>query len=124
MGGSSHHARIAEENFMGAADELEKRRYSNVGLLCLRALEQMIEACASKEELHFHENPRTAHKNRRDWLKKHHPDLTVHWDQLWGIYGVLGYGGMDGERAGRALRILEVCLGEVSRRENVAIEGL
>ncbi|MEM3562515.1 MAG: hypothetical protein QXR19_04760 [Candidatus Jordarchaeaceae archaeon] len=124
MGDSSHHLRIAEENFMGAADEFKKGRYSNVGFLCLRALEQMIEACASKEELHFHESPRTAHKNRRSWLKRHHPDLTVYWDELWGIYGVLGYGGMDGERAGRALKILEGCLGKLSRRENVAIRGL
>lgn len=124
MGDSSHHVRVAEENFMGAADELKKKRYSNVGLLCLRALEQMIEACASKEELHFHESPRTAHKNRRNWLKRHHSDLTVYWDELWGIYGVLGYGGVDGERAGRAFKILEVCLGELSRRENVAIRGL
>jgi hypothetical protein len=124
MGGVSIHAKIAEESFMGAVDEFEKGRYSNVGLLCLRALEQMIEACASREELHFHENPRTAHKNRRDWLRKHHPDLTLCWDQLWGIYGALGYEGIDSGRAGQALEILRLCLRELGRRESVAIGGL
>jgi len=42
----------------------------------------MIEACASKEGLHFHEHPRTAHKNRRNWLKTHHPDLLEDIDEF------------------------------------------
>jgi len=121
MGDYFHHAKVAEENFQGAAEELKNRRFSNVGLLCLRALEQMIEACASKEGLHFHGHPRTAHKNRRNWLKTHHPDLLDAWDQLWGIYGALGYGGLNGERAKQALVILKECLTELSRREKIAI---
>ncbi|MEM3608045.1 MAG: hypothetical protein QW238_04200 [Candidatus Bathyarchaeia archaeon] len=124
MGDSTHHSRIAEENFLGAAEELENKRFTNVALLCLRSLEQMIEACASKEKLHFHEQPRTAHKNRRNWLNMHRPDLTIHWDRLWGIYGALGYGGVNGERATQALEILKECLTELGRREDVAIRGL
>ncbi|MBS7633911.1 hypothetical protein KEJ34_00180 [Candidatus Bathyarchaeota archaeon] len=124
MGNPSHHAKIAEENFRGALAELENGRFSNVGLLCLRALEQMIEACASKEHLHFHEHPRIAHMDRRSWLKAHHPDLLVIWDQLWGIYGALGYGGQNGERAEQALTMLKKCLGELSKREKIEIGGL
>jgi hypothetical protein len=48
----------------GSLEELKNRRFSNVGLLALRALEQMMEACVAKEGLHFHGHPRTAHKNR------------------------------------------------------------
>lgn len=118
------HINITEENLKGALDELKNKRLTNVGLLSLRALEQMIEACASKEGLHFHEHPRTAHKNRRNWLKNHHPDLLEAWDQLWGIYGALGYGGLNGERAKQALDILEKCLTELSRREKIAITGV
>lgn len=121
MGDAFHHVKIAEENFQGAAEELKNKRYSNVGFLCLRALEQMIEACASKEGLHFHEHPRTAHKNRRNWLKARHPDLLSLWDQLWGIYGALGYGGLNGERAAQALTLVKRRLNELSKRENVAI---
>jgi len=124
MGDTPQHANIALENLRGALEELKNRRFSNVGLLSLRALEQMIEACAFKDGLHFHEYPRTAHKNRRDWLKAHHPDLLDAWDRLWGIYGALGYGGLDGERAEQALSILKECLTELSRRENIAVTGL
>jgi hypothetical protein len=124
MGNTLHHAKIAEENFQGANEELESKRFSNVGFLCLKALEQMIEACASKEDLHFHEHPRTAHNNRRNWLKTHHPDLTRYWDQLWGTYGALGYGGVNGERATQALSILKECLIELSKSENIAVRGL
>lgn len=84
----------------------------------------MINACASKEDLHFHEHPRTAHKNRRNWLRAHHPDILGLWDQLWGIYGALGYGGLNGERAAQALTTLKECLNELGKRENIAIRGL
>lgn len=124
MGNTSHHTKIAEENFQGAVEELKNKRPSNVGILCVRALEQMIEACASKEGLHFHEHPRTAHRNRRNWLRAHHRDLLNLWDQLWGIYGTLGYGGLNGERAAQALTTLKKCLNELSKRENIAIRGL
>jgi len=124
MGDTQLHTNIVFENMEGSLEELKNRRFSNVGLLALRALEQMIEACAVKEGLHFHEHPRTAHKNRRNWLKAHHPDLLESWDQLWGIYGALGYGGLDGERAKQALAILKRCLTELSRREKIAIRGL
>jgi len=124
MNDTTRHTNIAEENLKGAREELKNKRFTNVGLLSLRALEQMIEACASKEGLHFHEHPRTAHKNRRNWLKTHHPDLLNSWDQLWGIYGALGYGGLNGERAKQALVILKECLTELSRREKIAITGL
>ncbi|MCP8308217.1 MAG: hypothetical protein H3Z53_07570 [archaeon] len=124
MNDATRHVNIAEEHLKGAKEELKNKRFSNVGFLSMRALEQMIEACASKEGLHFHEHPRTAHKNRRNWLKMHHPDLLELWDQLWGIYGALGYGGLNGERAEQALIILKKCLTELSRREKIAIAGL
>ncbi|MCP8309870.1 MAG: hypothetical protein H3Z54_14495 [archaeon] len=124
MNDTARHVSITEEHLKGAQEELRNRRFSNVGFLSMRALEQMIEACASKEGLHFHENPRTAHKNRRNWLKMYHPDLLGLWDQLWGIYGALGYGGLNGERAEQALIILKKCLTELSRREKIAIPNL
>jgi len=117
MGKSEEHAKLAEENLSGAKDEFEKGRYANVGLLALRALEQIIEACVAREAVHFHEHPRTAHRNRRTWLQAHHPDLTKGWDILWSIYGALGYGGVDGGRAKEALRVLDRVIKELRRRE-------
>jgi hypothetical protein len=124
MGNESYHAKIAGEHLQGAAEELKKKRSSNVAFLSMRALEQMIEACASKEGLHFHENPRTAHKSRRDWLKTRQPDLAIYWDQLWGIYGALGYGGKDGNKASEAEATARKCMMELSRRENIAVADL
>ena len=124
MGDVNYHAKISEENMRGAIDELKKKRFTNVGLLSLRALEQMIEACASKEGLHFHEHPRTAHINRRNWLETHHPDLLEIWDELWGIYGALGYGGLNGDRAKEAVIVLKKALTELSGREKIGIKGL
>lgn len=122
MGDTVLHARIAEENMKGSIDEFKNGRFSNVGLLSMRALEQMIEACAAKEDLHFHEHPRTAHRNRHSWLVGHHPDLLDAWDELWGIYGALGYGGLNGERAEHAIAVLKECLAELGRREVIAIQ--
>jgi len=124
MGDTTHHAKIAEENMRGATEELRNRRFTNVGLLSLKALEQMIEACAAKEGLHFHEASRTAHRNRRRWLETHHPDLLETWDELWGIYAALGYGGMDGNRAEEATTVLRSALKELSSREKIAVKGL
>jgi len=124
MGDVTQHRNIALENLKGALHELKDKRFSNVGLLSLRAMEQMIEACVSKDGLHFHEQPRTAHKNRRHWLMVHHPDLLASWDRLWGIYGELGYGGLNGERAEQALAILKECLKELGRREKIAVRDL
>jgi len=124
MADTSSHASLVLENLNGARGELRNKRYSNVGLLSLRALEQMIEACAAKAGLHFHEHPRTAHRNRRNWLMTHHPDLVNMWDELWSIYGALGYGGVNGERAQQALNVLSKCLTELSRREKIAVAGL
>lgn len=124
MGDAHHHARIAEENLKGAMNELESRRFSNVGILSLRALEQMVEACTAKEGLHFHEHPKTAHRNRRNWLMERHSDLLEAWDQLWGIYGALGYGGLNGERAKQAIELLKRCIIELSVKEAVTIGSL
>jgi hypothetical protein len=124
VGDSNYHAKISQENMEGAIEELEKKRFTNVAILTLRALEQMVEACAAKQGLNFHEHPRTAHINRRSWLRTHHPDLLEIWDELWGIYGALGYGGLNGERAEEAVTGLKKALMELGRRERIAIKGL
>ena len=115
MGDPSHHWRLALENRDGAESELRAGRYSNVALLAIRSLEQAVEACAAAEGLHFHEHPRTAHAKRRDWLEAHIPALLEAWDFLWMAYGLLGYGGVDGERAREALEVLDKALKALRR---------
>ena len=110
MGDVEHHWRMALENREGAKSEFDAGRYTNVGLLAIRSLEQAVEACAAGEGLHFHETPGRAHRMRGEWLRARFPELSESWDTLWMIYGALGYGGVDGERASEALRVLDEAL--------------
>jgi hypothetical protein len=119
MGNPDRHARVARQNREGAVDEFQKKRFVNVALLSLRTFEQAIESCAAKENLHFHQYPKTAHANRRDWLKRNHTDLLDVWEELWIIYGALGYNGVDGDRAKRAIKILNKALKILQEREGV-----
>ena len=121
VGNVEHHTRLVRENAEGALSELKAGRHSNVGLLAIKALEQAIEACAAKGQLHFHEKPKTSHTNRRRWLKRRHPDLVRYWDELRFIYGALGYGGTDGESAEKAARLLRHVLSALGGREGVEL---
>ena len=57
MGDALYHSKIASEKRTGALDEFADRRYTNVADLTLKAVEQAIEACASRQNLHFQERP-------------------------------------------------------------------
>jgi len=124
MGSKVDHVKVAIENLIGARSEFGKNRFANVGLLAIRSFEQMIEACAASEGLHFHERPATAHRERRDWLRRSHPDLVRSWDRHWAIYGALGYGGVDGEHAADAMTVLENAVRELSRRERIDVGNI
>ena len=116
MGNDAHHTRLAREKRDAALDENMSRRYTVVGDLALKAVEQAIEATASRENMHFHLAPRTAHAERIRWFKERFPVSSKDVDALWGAYGTLGYEGADGERAKRALEAMENILNEISNR--------
>lgn len=119
MGDELYHARIAREKREGVLDELNKRRFTNVADLTVKAVEQAIEAAASKENLHFHKKPRSAHYERGKWFKSNFPRSASDFDLLWGVYGLLGYDGIDGERAKRAMDAMERILNEITRRTGI-----
>jgi len=110
MGSLEHHLRLSKEKKDAALEEYERKRYTVVGDMAIKAVEQAIEALASLEGLHFHTNPRSAHANRVSWVKRRFPELSGHVDMLWGAYGMLGYEGVDGERAKKALEAMGVIL--------------
>jgi len=89
MGDERHHSRLAKEKREGALDEYSKGRYTIVGDLALKAVEQAIEAAASVEGKHFHAKPREAHANRTRWAKENFPSISADLDVLWGAYGDL-----------------------------------
>jgi len=110
MGDPARHRDLAIEKRLGALEELKSGRNSNVADLALKAVEQAIEAEAAREGLHFHRRPRTAHAERREWMRFRHRDLAVHFEVLWGAYGDLGYDGLNGRRAKEAAEAMEAIL--------------
>jgi len=121
MGDTDYHARITKEKRAGAIDEFRKRRFSNVADLALKAVEQAIEAAASRDDLHFHKDPRSAHMERATWLKRTFPELGPTYDLLWGSYGLLGYDCIDGERAEKVVESMEVILNGIESKTGIGL---
>jgi len=113
------HVKAAREKRLAALDEYEKKRYMVVGDLAIKTVEQAIEALAALEGKHFHLLPRSAHSNRMRWIKERFPSLSKDVDELWGAYGALGYEGIDGERAEKAVAAMERVLDEIEREARV-----
>ena len=119
MGDFKHHSKLAKEKREAAHDEYREGRYTVVGDLAIKAVEQAIEAIASLEGIHFHTHPRTVHARRIRWLKTKFPHLSKYIDMLWGAYGTLGYEGADGDRAEKALEAMEVILNELEKESGL-----
>jgi hypothetical protein len=113
------HTKAAREKRLAALDEYEKKRYMVVGDLAIKTVEQAIEATAASEGEHFHSLPRSAHSNRIRWIKKKLPSTSKDIDELWGAYGALGYEGINGERAKRAIAAMERVLNEIERKTHI-----
>jgi len=109
------HIRAAKEKRAAAHDEFKRRRYTVVGDLAIKAVEQAIEAAAAMENKHFHVLPRTAHASRLEWVRQKFPSLSKDASELWGAYGTLGYEGEDGDRARKVLEAMERVMNEISR---------
>jgi hypothetical protein len=90
--------------------------------LAIKAVEQAIEAAASLEGLHFHTEPRRAHSERTKWAKQQFPGISKDIDELWGAYGALGYEGVDGERAKKAVGAMERVIEAIARSTNLNLE--
>ncbi len=116
MGDQAHHSRIAREKREAALDEYRKSRYTVVGDLTVKAVEQSIEAAASMHEIHFHINPKTAHAERTRWAKQNFPEVAAELDVVWGVYGDLGYDGLNGKRAREAIEAMERIMNGIENR--------
>lgn len=119
MDDSAFHIRLAKEKREGTLREFSARAYSNTADLALKAVEQAIEAVAAKHDIHFHTRPRTAHAERRNWVKENLPQVFDHLRILWDAYGRLGYGGTDGTRAKKALDAMEDALNEIGKSAGI-----
>jgi len=119
LGNLTHHLRLSKEKREAALDEFSKARYTVVGDMVLKAVEQAIEAVASKEGKHFHTNPRTAHALRVKWAKENFPEIAADLDAVWSAYGDLGYDGLDGKRAKEAVGAMERIIDAIEKRSKI-----
>ncbi|MHA1605248.1 MAG: hypothetical protein ACTSWF_11425 [Candidatus Freyarchaeota archaeon] len=122
MGDPLHHSRLAKEKREAALEEYQRGRYTVVGDLVIKAVEQAIEAAASKEGIHFHLNPKTAHARRSKWAKQKFPEIAADLEIVWGAYGDLGYDGLNGNRAREAVEAMERIISEFESRTGVKIK--
>jgi len=120
MDDSDFHIGLAKEKRQGALREFSAGAYSNTADLALKAVEQAIEAIAAKRDVHFHVHLRTAHVERRKWVGENLPHVLDFLRVLWDAYGRLGYGGLDGDRAKKAVEAMEGALNEIHK--SVGIE--
>jgi len=116
------HVRAVREKRLAVLEEFERGRFMVVGDLAVKTVEQAIEALAALEGKHFHLRPRSAHAERMRWIKGKFPSLSKDVDELWGAYGALGYEGIDGERARKAITAMERVLIEIGRKTRVRFE--
>ncbi|KUO41298.1 MAG: hypothetical protein AVW06_01405 [Hadesarchaea archaeon DG-33-1] len=86
MGDEKYHAKLARERRERAINELGNRRHTTVGVLALRAVEEALDACASREKIHFHSHPKTARVKRNKWLNENFPELTKSFETLLEAY--------------------------------------
>jgi len=113
------HVKAAREKRLAALEEFDKNRYMVVGDLAIKTVEEAIEASAALEGKHFHLDPRSAHSSRLRWVKERFPSLSKDVDELWGAYGALGYEGINGERAKKAIDAMERVLNEIERETHI-----
>lgn len=76
MGEEEYHANLAKEKRNRAIKEFASRRYTTVGVLALAAVSEAVDACASKENIHFDSDQGNILAKRGEWLKKNFPDLA------------------------------------------------
>ncbi len=115
------HVKLCREKADAAREELGKDREAVVGDLSVKAVEQAIEAAASLEGLHFHAEPRRAHSARMRWAKSRYDGIANDLDELWGAYGALGYEGLDGDRARKAVAAMERVIRRIARESNLSL---
>jgi len=95
MGDLEKHLQMAEEKLAAVRTAFENKQYSVVGDLATKVCEQLVEASAAAEGLHF-----GTHQERHKFSNERFPKkVNEAMRKLWFAYGDLGYDGINGKRA-------------------------
>ena len=103
MGDYEKHLRIAREKLKAVRNACGSEQHTVVGDLATKVIEQLIEADAAKENIHF-----GTHLDRHQFSGTRYPkEINVAMKKVWFAYGDLGYDGVNGERAKRVMKNLD-----------------
>ncbi len=95
MGTFEKHLSLAKEKLSALKEAYEKRRYTVVGDLATKVVEQLVEADAARSNQHF-----GTHNDRHEYSNKNFPaGVNRAMRKVWFAYGDLGYDGVNGKRA-------------------------
>jgi hypothetical protein len=103
MGDYEKHSSIAREKLRAVRNAFENEQFTVVGDLATKVVEQLIEADAARENIHFGTH-QERHKFSGDRYTK---DINAAMKKVWFAYGDLGYDGVNGGRAKRVVKNLD-----------------
>jgi hypothetical protein len=95
MGNFQKHLRLSQEKLEAVINAYTNERMTVVGDLGTKIVEQLIEADAARNNIHFGD-----HKSRHEYSNKTYPtEINRTMRKIWFAYGDLGYDGINGKRA-------------------------
>lgn len=104
MGAYEKHFTIAKEKMASVLEAFAEKRYTVVGDLATKVVEQLVEADAAQNGLHF-----GTHKDRHEYSNASFPKrINKAMRKVWFAYGDLGYDGTNGNRADAVMRDMGV----------------
>jgi len=104
MGDYKKHLNLAKEKLESINEAFKEKRYTVVGDLGTKVVEQLVEADAAKISQHFGD-----HRARHEYANANYPDEITHaMRRIWFAYGDLGYDGVNGARAREAMENIEI----------------
>ena len=118
MGDFEKHLSITREKLSALKEAYQKRRYTVVGDLATKVVEQLVEADAARDNEHF-----GTHSDRHEYSNRNFPvDVNRAMRKIWFAYGDLGYDGTNGKRAKSVMENLELIINFFDERFGERIE--
>ena len=117
MGTYDKYLAIAKEKMASVLDAFANKRYTVVGDLATKVVEQLVEADAAQKGLHF-----GTHKDRHEYSNASYPKrINKAMQKVWFAYGDLGYDGTNGNRAEAVMRDMAIIVKYFEDRLNEEI---
>jgi hypothetical protein len=117
MGNFQKHLSLSQEKLRAAANAYANKRMTVVGDLGTKIVEQLIEADAARNNVHFGD-----HKSRHEYSNKTYPaEINRAMRKIWFAYGDLGYDGINGKRAKEVVDNLKLIVNFFEKRFEIKI---